>query len=85
LIYASAYKAITAYQPQRATQQRIASKPPAPKPVHNKSAPPLITDLNHINQAARRMLPPDKRGPNPHWLVHTIVTNGGQRAVERFS
>ena len=135
LIYASAYKAIAAYQQQRATQQRIASKPtatlkpqvakkaktlarkakgiphaapprplpkpqrvpqakaeatpayrpvktatplppttrmavakaklPASKPVPNKPAPQSITAPNHIDQAARRMLPPDKRGPNP--------------------
>ncbi len=135
LIYASTYKALAAYQQQRATQQRITSKPaaalkhqvarkaktlarkakriplaapprplpkpqqvpqakaeatpayrpvktvtplppttrmavakaklPAPKPVPNKPAPPSITDPNHIDQATRRMLPPDKRGPNP--------------------
>lgn len=139
LIYASAYKAIAAYQQQRATQHRLASKPaaalkpqtakkakslarkakripraaapkplpkpnplpqakaevtqayrpvktatplppttrmavaktklPALKPVPNKPAPPSITDPNHIDQAARRMLPPDKRGPNPIDLV----------------
>jgi hypothetical protein len=136
LIYASTYKALTAYQQQRATQQRIATKPAAalkpqvakkaktlarkakriphaapPKPLPKpnplpqakakaeatpayrpvktatplppttriavarakpaapkhapKPAPPSITDPNHIDQAARRMLPPDKRGPNP--------------------
>jgi hypothetical protein len=135
LIYASTYKALSAYQQQRATQQRITSKPaaalkpqvakktktlarkanripnaapprplpkpqhvpqakaeatpayrpvktatplppttrmavakaklPASKPVPNKPAPPSITDPNHMDQAARRMLPPDKRGPNP--------------------
>jgi hypothetical protein len=131
LIYASTYKALTAYQQQRATQQRIAAKPviklkpqaaktakavarkakqpphatpprPLPKPQHvpqakaeatpayrpvktvkplppttrmavakskltvpNKPAPPSITNPNHIDQATRRMLPPDKRGPNP--------------------
>ena len=129
LIYASTYKAIAAYQQQRATQQRIASKPvatlkpqvakkakalarkaqrppqaaapkPLPKPtplpkakaeatpayrpvktakplppttrmavakVHpasNKPAPQSITDPNAVDQAARRMLPPNKRGPN---------------------
>lgn len=134
LIYASAYKAIAAYQQQRATQQLIASNPaatlkpqvakkaktlagkakriphaapprplpkpkpvpqskaeatpayrpvktatplptttrmavakaklPAPKPVPNKPAQPSITDPNHMDQAARRMLPQDKRGPN---------------------
>jgi hypothetical protein len=135
LIYASTYKALLAYQQQRATQQRIANKPaatfkpqaaktakaltrkaqrpphaaaskplpkasplpqskaeatpayrpvktvrplppttrlamakaklPAPKPLPNKPAPPSITDLNHIDQATRRMLPANKRGPNP--------------------
>ena len=135
LIYASTYKALSAYQQQRATQQRIASKPAAalkpqvakkaktlarkakriphaapprplpkpnpvaqaraeatpmyrpvktatplppttrvavakakpavPKPAANKPAPPSIKDPNHIDQAARRWLPADKRGPNP--------------------
>ena len=138
LIYASTYKALAAYQQQRATQQRIASKPaatlkpqvakkaktlarkakriphaapprPLPKlqqlpqakaeatptyrpvktatplppstrmavaiakPVAPKPAPkpasPSITDPNHIDQAARRMLPPDKRGLNPIDLI----------------
>ena len=139
LIYASTYKAIAAHQQQRATQQRIASKPaatlkpqvakkakalarkakripnaapprplpkpqhvpqakseatpayrpiktttplppttrmavakaklPASKPVPNKPAPPSITDPNHIDQATRRWLPPDKRGPNPIDLI----------------
>lgn len=134
LIYASAYKALVAYQQQRATQQRITNKPaatlkpqtvkkakslgrkakriphaaapkPLPKPnplpqakaevtqayrpvktatplppttrmavakakpaAHKpapKPAPPSITDPNHIDQATRRWLPPDKKGPNP--------------------
>jgi hypothetical protein len=139
LIYASTYKALTAYQQQRATQQRIAIKPaatfkpqaaktakalsrkakriphtapprPLPKPQHvpqakaeatpvyrpiktvkplppttrmamtkaqprtaqpvpNKPAPQSITNPNHIDQAARRILPQDKRGPNPIDLV----------------
>ncbi len=130
LIYASTYKALAAYQQQRATQQRLASKPAAtlkpqvankakalarkvklpphaappkalPKPVLQtqsqasapqayrliktvkplpppttrmamtkarpvikKPAPPSITDPNAVDQAARRMLPQDKRGPN---------------------
>lgn len=45
------------------------AKPAAPKPVQTKPAPPAVTDPNHIDQAARRMLPPDKRGPNPIDLV----------------
>ena len=135
LIYAGAYKAIAAYQQQRATQQRIASNPaatlkpqvakkaktlarkakriphaappkPLPKPSPlpqakaeatpayrpvktttqlppttrmavakakpaipnasiNRPAPQSITDPKHIDQAARRILPSDKRGPNP--------------------
>ena len=134
LIYASTYKALSAYQQQRATQQRIASKPaatlkpqvakkaktlarkakriphaapprplPKPNPVAQaraeatpayrpvktvkqlppttrmamakakpakpKPAPPSVTDPNHIDQATRRWLPPDKRGPNPIDLV----------------
>jgi hypothetical protein len=139
LIYASTYKALAAYQQQRATQQRITgkpaatlkpqvakkaktlarkakgiphaapprplpkpqqvpqakaeatptyrpvktatplppttrmavakAKPAAPKPVPNKPAPPSITDPNHIDQATRRWLPPDKRGPNPFDLL----------------
>jgi hypothetical protein len=139
LIYASTYKALAAYQQQRAVEQRIAAKPvaklkpqvakksralarkakqpphaaptrPLPKPqqepqakaeatptyrpvktvkplppttrmamakvqprtaqsVPNKPAPQSITDPNHIDQAARRILPPDKRGPNPINLV----------------
>ena len=129
LIYASTYKALAAYQQQRATQQRLASKPvatlkpqvankakalarkvklpphaappkalpkpvlqtqsqasapqayrpvktakPLPpttrmamakaKPVTKKPAPQSIIDPNAVDQAARRMLPQDKRGPN---------------------
>ena len=135
LIYASTYKAIAAYQQQRATQQRIASKPAAtlkpqtakktktlarkakriphaapprplpkpqqlppakaeatpayrpvktaaplppttrmavakpqprtPLPASNKPVPPSITDPNHIDQAARRILPKHKPGQTP--------------------
>lgn len=134
LIYANAYKAIAAYQQQRAAQQRIATKPAAtlkpqtakkaktlarkakriphaapprslPKPQHvpqakaeatptyrpvktatplppttrmaltrakpvpPKPAPSTVTDPNHIDQAARRMLPRDKQGMNPIDLI----------------
>ncbi len=134
LIYAGTYKALTAYQQQRATQQRLASKPaatrkpqvankakalarkvklpphaappkalpkpvlqtqsqasapqayrpvktttPLPpttrtavakaKPVTKKPAPQIITDPNAVDQAARRMLPQDKRGPNAIDLI----------------
>ena len=34
------------------------------RPVIKKPAPPSITDPNALDQAARRMLPQDKRGPN---------------------
>lgn len=129
LVFDAAWRALSTYQQQRATQMRMASKPiakfkpqvamnakaparkakqaphaaapkqlpkpmpqplaktPAPqafrpiktttplppttrmavakaKPAANKHVPPSITDPNAIDQAARRMLPPDKRGPN---------------------
>lgn len=131
LIYTTVWKALSTYQQQRATQQRIVNKPaatfkpqaaktvarkakrpphatqprPLPKPQHvpqtkaeatpayrpvktvkplppttrmavakaqprtaqpvpNKPAPQSITNPNAIDQAARRMLPQDKRGPN---------------------
>ena len=132
LIYASAYKALAAYQQQRATQQRLATKSattikpqaaktakslarkvkrpphaaaprplPKPKPKHipqakaeatpvyrpvttvkplppttrttvakkqsasNKAVQQVMPLPPDMDQAARRMLPPDKRGPNP--------------------
>jgi hypothetical protein len=34
------------------------------RPVIKKPAPPSITDPNALDQAARRMLPQDKSGPN---------------------
>jgi hypothetical protein len=34
------------------------------RPVIKNPAPPSITDPNALDQAARRMLPQDKRGPN---------------------
>jgi hypothetical protein len=47
------------------TRMAVASATPAaPKPVP-KPAPPSITDPNHVDQATRRWLPPNKRGPNP--------------------
>ena len=134
LIYASTYKALAAYQQQRATQQRIASKPaatlkpqvakkaktlarkaqrpphaaapkPLPKPVQqpqakpsasqayrpvktvkalppttrmsvaktqspsNKAVQQVMPQPPDMDQAARRMLPPDKRGQNPMDLL----------------
>ena len=130
LIYTSTYKALAAYQQQRATQQRIASKPaatlkpqvakkakalarkakriphaapprPLPKPQQvpqakaeatptyrpvktvkplppttrmamaktqyppNKAVQQVMPLPPNMDQAARRMLPPNKRGPNP--------------------
>ena len=70
-------EATPAYRPVKTTTPlppttRMAvakAKLPAPKPLINKAAPPSITDPNHIDQATRRMLPPDKRGPNPIDLV----------------
>ena len=134
LIYASTYKALTAYQQQRATQQRIATKPAAtfkpqaaktakalarkaqrpphaaaPKPLSkpnslpqakaeatpvyrpvktvkplppttrtavaktqftpNKAAQQVMPQPPDMDQAARRMLPANKRGPNPMDLL----------------
>lgn len=130
LIYASTYKALAAYQQQRATQQPISNKPaatlkpqvakkakalarkaklpphaaaikPLPKPVQqpqarpsasqayrpvktvkalppttrmavaktqftpSKAAQQVMPQPPDMDQAARRMLPPNKRGPNP--------------------
>lgn len=63
----SAYHPVkTATPSPPTTRMAVAkSKPASPKPVPTKPAPRSITDPNHIDQAARRMLPPDKRGPNP--------------------
>jgi hypothetical protein len=66
-------EATPAYRPVKTVKQltpttRMAmakAQPRAAQPVPNKSAPQSITDPNHIDQAARRILPPDKRGPNP--------------------
>jgi cell wall-associated NlpC family hydrolase len=134
LIYTSTYKALAAYQQQRATQQRITSKPaatlkpqvakkakslarkakripnaapprPLPKPSplpqakaeatpayrpvktvkllppttqmamakakspSNKAVQQVMPQPTVMDQAARRMLPPDKRGPNPMDLL----------------
>jgi hypothetical protein len=64
-------EAVPAYRPIKTatplpptTRMAVAkAKLPAPKPVANKPALPSITDPNHIDQATRRWLPPDKRGP----------------------
>jgi hypothetical protein len=53
LIYASTYKALTAYQQQRATQQRIAIKPAATfKPQAAKTAKALSRKAKRIPHAA---------------------------------
>ena len=70
-------EATPAYRPVKTVKQlppttRMAmdkAQPRAAQPVPNKPAPQSITDPNHIDQAARRILPPDKRGPNPINLV----------------
>lgn len=134
LVYATTWKALVTYQQQRATQQRIATKPtatlktqaaktakalarkakrpphaaaprPLPKPKHipqakaeatpvyrpvttvkplppttrmavaktqsasNKAVQQVMPQPPDMDQAARRMLPPDKRGPNPMDLL----------------
>ena len=69
-------EATPAYRPVKtatplppSTRMAVArAKPVAPKPAP-KPASPSITDPNHIDQAARRILPPDKRGPNPIDLI----------------
>jgi hypothetical protein len=66
-------EATPAYRPVKTVKQLPATtrmamakaQPRAAQPVPNKPAPQSITDPNHIDQAARQMLPPDKRGPNP--------------------
>jgi hypothetical protein len=62
-----AYRPVKTVTPLPPTTRMAVAKAklPAPKPVPKKPAPPSITDPNHIDQATRRMLPPDKRGPNP--------------------
>jgi hypothetical protein len=64
LIYASTYKAIAAYQQQRATQQRIATKPAATfKPQAAKTAKALARKAKRIPHAA-----PPKPLPKPNPL-----------------
>lgn len=63
LIYASAYKALIAYQQQRATQQRITSKPAATlKPQAAKTAKALARKAKRIPHAAA---PKPLPKPNP--------------------
>ena len=67
----STYRPVKTTTPLPPTTRIAAAKaqPRAAQPVPNKPAPQSITDPNHIDQAARRILPPDKRGPNPINLV----------------
>lgn len=65
LIYASTYKALTAYQQQRATQQRIATTPSATlKPQVAKQAKSLARKAKRIPHAAPpRPLPKPQHVP----------------------
>jgi hypothetical protein len=65
------YRPIKTVKPLPPTTRMAMAKaqPRTAQPVPNKPAPESITDPNHIDQAARRILPPDKRGPNPINLV----------------
>jgi hypothetical protein len=65
------YRLIKTVKPLPPTTRMAMAKvqPRTAQPVPNKPAPQSITDPNHIDQAARRMLPPDKRGPNPIDLI----------------
>lgn len=62
-----AYRPVKTTTPLPPTTRSVVAKakPRAPQPVPHKSAPPSITNPNAIDQAARRMLPKDKQGPNP--------------------
>lgn len=62
-----AYRPVKTATPLPPTTRMAVAKaiPTAPKPVPNKLASPSITDLNHIDQAGRRLLPRDKQGMNP--------------------
>ena len=67
LIYASTYKAIAAYQQQRTTQQRIASKPAATlKPQAAKKAKALARKAKRPPHAA-----PPKALPKPVLQTHS--------------
>jgi hypothetical protein len=58
-----AYRPVKTTKPLPPTTRMAMAKAKA-KPVIKKPAPPSITDLNAVDQAARRMLPQDKRSPN---------------------
>ena len=55
------YRPIKTVKPLPPTTRMAMTKA---RPVIKKPAPPSITDPNAVDQAARRMLPQDKRGPN---------------------
>ena len=66
LIYASAYKALAAYQQQRATQQRLATKSATTiKPQAAKTAKSLARKAKRILHAAQPK-PLPKPSPQPH-------------------
>jgi hypothetical protein len=56
-----AYRPVKTTTPLPPTTRTAVAKA---KPVTKKPAPQSITDPNAVDQAARRMLPQDKRGPN---------------------
>lgn len=56
-----AYRPVKTTKPLPPTTRMAMTKA---RPVIKKPAPPSITDPNALDQAARRMLPQDKRGPN---------------------
>lgn len=60
-------EATPAYRPVKTAKPLLPTTRMAVANVHpasNKPAPQFITDPNAVDQAARRMLPPNKRGPN---------------------
>ena len=56
-----AYRPVKTAKPLPPTTRMAMTKA---RPVIKKPGPPSITDPNAVDQAARRMLPQDKRGPN---------------------
>jgi hypothetical protein len=65
------YRPVKIVKPLPPTTRMAMAKvqPRTAQSVPNKPAPQSITDPNHIDQAARRILPSDRRGPNPIDLV----------------
>ena len=62
-----AYRPIKTTNPLPPTTRVTVAKaqPRTPLPASNKPVPPSITEPNHIDQAARRILPKHKQGQNP--------------------